>query len=223
MNQYLYKLIIFTAFSTLIFNGCNSDSVSHGKGEPQVAVMDNQGSNGGNSGPDANDNRTDTDKDCDNDQNDHNTGCGDDNTSDDNTSDDNCSMVLNIIPSYSEYKLLNLSISSPVNSNSGFFVKVNASITGGDANDVYSYSIYRDALWSYTSVHMGKVTSGTLIDASGFNWGAEFNKDIIIDPIPGEYNFTVFFGFRSGAHGWYDLARDISVNVVYDCFPPGDD
>ncbi len=121
------------------------------------------------------------------------------------------------------YKALKASLTGPATAkpNTAFTLTANGSITGGASFDVHSYAIYENATWSYTSGHMVKVTAGKSLAASGFNWGNTLTKTLSLKRAAGTYKYTLVFGYRSGAHNWYDLAVDVTVKVAAAVSPFG--
>ena len=111
------------------------------------------------------------------------------------------------------YDRLQATISAPdsVKTNTDFSVYVDGAILGGGSFDVFAYSLYEDADWYYDSNHMVVVTSGTLIDADGFNFGCAYTNTYSLNKPAGTYKYTFIFGFRSSGHGWYDLAVEVHV------------
>lgn len=57
------------------------------------------------------------------------------------------------------------------------------------------------------------VSSGTQIDASGFNFGAGYTATYVRSPSSGAHAYTFVFGFRSSGHAGYDVAVDVPVAV----------
>lgn len=106
-------------------------------------------------------------------------------------------------------------ISAPdsVQGNMDFEVSVEGSISGGSEFDVYAYSVYENAVWSYNENHMIEISSGNLVDGRGFNFGATNAGIYIFNKSPGIYNYTYVFGFRKMGHNFFDIAVDITVFV----------
>ncbi len=96
----------------------------------------------------------------------------------------------------------------------GFDVEAAGAIVGGSSWDVYSYELYENATWSYDSSHMVSVSSGDLIESSGFNWGNAFSGTWTMTPEEGTHTYLFVMGYRSSAHAWYDLAVELEVAVA---------
>ena len=95
-----------------------------------------------------------------------------------------------------------------------FDVLLSGSTDGGSGFSVSAFSVYRDADWSYTAGHMVSIASGEFLFGDGFMWGGEFNLAFTDNLPEGTYDYTFVFGYRSGGHGWYDVAVDATVIVA---------
>lgn len=120
------------------------------------------------------------------------------------------------------YESLQASITVPelVAPDTNFDLSVFGEIIGGNAFSVSAFRVYENASWTYDANHMVSVASGTLIDASGFNWGNVDKTYVLNKPGGGggacsteTHAYTFVYGFRDSGHGWYDLAVDASVAV----------
>jgi len=118
------------------------------------------------------------------------------------------------------YQIATASISAPsvVFEGEDFKLIVHGELEGGNGSEVTAYQVYENAEWSYTANHSVSVTSGTLIDGSGFNRG-EVNRDYLLNKPAGTYKYTFVLGDRWGAHGWYDVGVDIEVIVGQTEYP----
>jgi hypothetical protein len=88
-------------------------------------------------------------------------------------------------------------------------------LVGGDDWSVYAYAVYQGATWEYDDNHLVSVSDGDLIDASGFEWGATFEGTYALTAGDGGEETVLFIiGWRDGAHGYYDLAVELSVPVA---------
>ena len=94
-----------------------------------------------------------------------------------------------------------------------FTIDVEGIIAGGTSSSVHAWSLYADASWSYDSSHGVTVSSGTLIDADGFGWGDVHADSFDIALDEGTHTLLYVFGDRNGAHGWYDVAAEIEIEV----------
>ncbi len=110
--------------------------------------------------------------------------------------------------------IASLSVPSSVSEGEAFEIAVQGEIVGGTTSSVGAYGVYEDAQWAYDAAHRVSIT-GASIDRSGFNWGAQFEQTYVMPGRPpGEYPFTFVYGWRSGGHGYYDVAVDASVVVT---------
>ncbi len=112
------------------------------------------------------------------------------------------------------YKLLKASITAPATAapNKAFTVAL-AGSTECTSTQVFSWSLYENAKWSYSSAHKVVVASGKMLSGSGFNWGTTLSKSFSYTRSAGTYKYTFVLGYRCGAHNWYDLAVDTTVVV----------
>ena len=113
------------------------------------------------------------------------------------------------------YQALTASITAPATALPGkaFAVTAAGTNTSTTGAEVFSYALYENAKWSYSSGHKVVVASGKLIKASGFNWGKTYKNTFNLTRTKGTYKYTFVFGFRGGAHNWYDLAVETTVTV----------
>jgi hypothetical protein len=122
-----------------------------------------------------------------------------------------------LVTSTAEYLDLAASVAVPSSVTTGepFDIVVSGEIVGGGSFDVYSYGVYQDALWTYSTSHITQVSSGEVIDIDGFNFGNSYGAtyEVVISQ-PGTHTFLFVLGQRSGGHGWYDLAIEATVMVT---------
>jgi len=97
--------------------------------------------------------------------------------------------------------------------NVDFDVNVGGAISAGSAFDVYAYTVYENAVWSYNENHMVEISSGNLVDGRGFNFGARHNASYTFNKPPGIYTYTYVFGLRKMGHNYFDVAVDITVII----------
>lgn len=91
-----------------------------------------------------------------------------------------------------------------------FDVVATGSISGGSS---YNYAIYENATWSYNTSHMVTVTSGTLLESSSLEFGSSFSGSWT-RTIAADTSYLFVMGDRSGGHGWYDVAVEVSALVT---------
>ena len=106
-----------------------------------------------------------------------------------------------------------ITVPDAVEPDTDFDVEVLGEIVGGSSWDVHAYGVYEDAEWSYDDNHMVDVASGTVIDISGFGFGATYESIYTRNKPAGTYAYTFIFGLRSFAHGFVDVAVDIEATV----------
>lgn len=94
-----------------------------------------------------------------------------------------------------------------------FDVTVEGELVGFPPFSVFSYAFFRDATWTYSAAHLAIVSSGILIEQSGFEFGNAFTKTFSQTLPAGNYSYTFIFGQRSFGHGWYDVGVDIEFTV----------
>ena len=114
------------------------------------------------------------------------------------------------------YKLATATISGPESAqpNKAFKIKVKGTIAGGTSTCVYAYKVYENATWTYHATkHVVQVSSGKLLAASNFNWGANHSATYSLSRAKGSYRYTYVFGYRCKAHTIYDVAVDTTVTV----------
>jgi hypothetical protein len=113
------------------------------------------------------------------------------------------------------YDQIEAIISAPdaVPPDTDFKVFVKGEIIDGGSFDIFAYSFYEDADWYYDADHLVVVTSGTLIDTKGFNFGAEYINAYTLNKPAGTYKYTFIFGHRTSPHHTYDLAVEVNVEV----------
>ncbi len=116
---------------------------------------------------------------------------------------------------YDQYLDITATITAPdtAEANTNFTVAVTGAGVRDYSVSVFAYGFYENAIWAYDGNHKVSVTSGTLLEGSGFNWGSGYTKNHILNKPAGTYKYTFIFGQRSFGHGWYDVAVDAYVTI----------
>jgi hypothetical protein len=93
-------------------------------------------------------------------------------------------------------------------------IDVEGDIIDGGSFDVFAYSLYENADWTYNENHFAVVASGDVIAEDGFEFGNTYAETFMLDRLPGSYKYTFIFGWRNGGGDWYDAVVEADVHFA---------
>lgn len=91
-----------------------------------------------------------------------------------------------------------------------FEVTVQGQVEGGFC---FAWEVWQDAEWTYDAAHGVVITAGTLVDGTGIAWGDTYDGTFTFTAPDTDSRFLFVMGNRSSAHGWYDVAAEVTVTV----------
>ncbi|WP_210396648.1 hypothetical protein [Motiliproteus sediminis] len=97
------------------------------------------------------------------------------------------------------------------NNGSGTPLRIAGQLANPHRNSITAWQLVADAEWEYNANHQVKLLSGNPIDSNGFQFGSEFERQLLLTgTLPGK--LLLAFGPRSGGHGFYDVAVEVTLS-----------